>query len=832
MRSRLHINRSRRFFLFLTAIFSFTIILFSNNSIYASRLYFDENGNLVFVATDGKDTSGVKYRTIGWVLKRYDLPMEAPGQQYTIIQKRVGGNSYTDPNNPNIIISVLKSDRNEILNAIGRVSNEWKNQLIDYGGDVYIDSVMTVVVNDVELGAVGKNGELSGEVYCKYEEFAVARPWGDPPSLRQYYDMVVEYPPQVEVPQQTVSVSRQNISYTSPVINTVVLGSNKENFEIYDISRAIPGGESIYAKGSISSFFYEAKLSLVRGTISVPVKVSTTYILKWKDYYGNDKQETRIVDRYYVVRRDFEYYQNNNTNMYTISSIKIANEALEDGEIVKRTWINTGKAQTIYGDVMSHISVDAESLTVDGGTKILISDTYIKPAIPTEDYQRMAEQTVKELNVKSDRIVVGNITLLSDEICKKKGKAPIYFTPTTATIYITDIKLSKLARNKLYDSLCSLVYKNTSSNDEKTASKTTTGIKIHTPIVCEGAVIEDKSNNQEITPVENTIVAGCEFEIYTACTGKHSDYKGYGVGNYEKYLGRSEICFPFEVERNGVLYEKMTWIDLSEGKQFTLPYDVNIGKYEIIYRNYAINAKDNDTLGSEYSNAANNGYFAYSVEMVHVTGRIYDFTVNNEYKVKDLVFCEENQENEIEFTMLVAGDYNEGDMVRVEYEYDYYLDGQKLPVKVYVVENRDGISKGELRLADEYSQVSICEGEEEGQNLTKIKDTITLGNEVYIFPKDIEITGAKDIVKNYSEALEGGVLTVTMDITVYRENEPFISYINEENCKNGYCNMWQKEGFHYNQMLGNERVELKDGEAICFFGERKEFLDYRVVGTH
>ena len=89
-----------------------------------------------------------------------------------------------------------------------------------------------------------------------------------------------------------------------------------------------------------------------------------------------------------------------------------------------------------------------------------------------------------------------------------------------------------------------------------------------------------------------------------------------------------------------------------------------------------------------------------------------------------------------------------------------------------------------------------------------------------------------DIVKNYSEALEGGVLTVTMDITVYRENEPFISYINEENCKNGYCNMWQKEGFHYNQMLGNERVELKDGEAICFFGERKEFLDYRVVGTH
>ena len=276
----------------------------------------------------------------------------------------------------------------------------------------------------------------------------------------------------------------------------------------------------------------------------------------------------------------------------------------------------------------------------------------------------------------------------------------------------------------------------------------------------------------------------------------------------------------------------MTWIDFSEGKQFTLPYDVNIGKYEIIYRNYAINAKDNDTLGSEYSNAANNGYFAYSVEMVHVTGRIYDFTVNNEYKVKDLVFCEENQENEIEFTMLVAGDYNEGDMVRVEYEYDYYLDGQKLPVKVYVVENRDGISKGELRLADEYSQVSICEGEEEGQNLTKIKDTITLGNEVYIFPKDIEITGAKDIVKNYSEALEGGVLTVTMDITVYRENEPFISYINEENCKNGYCNMWQKEGFHYNQMLGNERVELKDGEAICFFGERKEFLDYRVVGTH
>lgn len=49
---------------------------------------------------DKKATSAIIYRTIGWVIKRYDMPINARGQQYAIIPVSNNVKYRDDPNNP------------------------------------------------------------------------------------------------------------------------------------------------------------------------------------------------------------------------------------------------------------------------------------------------------------------------------------------------------------------------------------------------------------------------------------------------------------------------------------------------------------------------------------------------------------------------------------------------------------------------------------------------------------------------------------------------------------------------------------------------------------
>lgn len=807
--------------------------LFCSTTIYAdSRLYFDEDGNLMFVSKSGKDYTGVKYRTIGWILKRYNLPLDAPGQQYVIIPKRTGGNAESDPLDPDMLICYFKSDRNEILSAIGSVSSEWKNQLLSYGGDIYIDSVMTVVMYGLEMGSVSDTGELSGEVYCTFEGIAGARPWGDPQSLGQYYNLIVEYPAQLDIPKQTVKYNKTYSTYKSSVVNNLKLASNERGNEIYDISKAVPSGESLYIEGTISNYCYETKVALVKGTLSVPVKVTTTYVLKWKGYDGTTKQELREVTRYYLIDRDFQYYEADNVEVYGINELLVTNKCFNNGNFSKKYSGSVTLKTTKYSDVMSHIIVNTNASSVHSGTKTIISDSFLKPAIPDEDYSNLAEKQITGLSVKSDKIVIGNNILLSDERSENKGKSPIYFNPPLSSIYVKGIVINNTAGNSTYPSSCTIKYKNISSDSKISTGKLIENVKVHTPIVCYAAVLEDKSNNQEVTPVPNTIVLGCTFDINMGCSGFHSSNKGYGNRNYSKYIGKSQIKFPFKVEKNGVIYDGNVWIDVNEKDSFILPYEVLLGDYEAEVRNYAINYISGDSTGGEGANTNANEYFAYSKIDIHVTGRLFDFTLQKENKVADLVVDISNSESEIEFSLVAAGDYKDEDYVRINYIYSYYSRGERIPVNVYVINGRDGISGGYLEKKKEYEDIYFRDSVEISKNLVELGGKLKLGEEVYIFPKEIEINSIKDIVKNYGKRLDGGYLLLGFDSYIYKDEKPYVSYINEENSKRGYCNMWKKEGFNYIQDINEGSVELMSGDGICYFGKVKGFYDFKVVGTH
>lgn len=511
--------------LFLSILLLFTVSLTTMNTLAESRLYFDEDGSLIFIARSGKDHTGIKYRTIGWVLRRYDLPLNASGQQYVIIPKRTYGNATPDPINPEILICCFKSDSSEILNAIGKVSMEWKNQLVNYGGDVYIDSVMTVVVYGTEMGKVGDNGELSGEVYCTYEGIANAKPWGAKEELKQYYDLVVEYPAKKQSTQQTIEVTRKEQAYKSPQVNSLLLGSNKKGEEIFDVDKAIPSGEKLYLDGKISNFLYDLRTNFVKGTIKIPIKVTTTYLLKWKGINGEDKQERRTVARVYTFTMPVSYYELISVNGYEANKLILNNNAI--GAYEKGVAGKAVISKNIYGAANNHITANVKKYTIHSGTKTITSKGVLKPSIPEENYEALAKSQIESVSVKSDKLIINNNYVLRDTVCNQNGKAPIYFNPPTSNIYIENIGLNATARNGVYSTKVNVKYKNTTSNAYITNSQDINSVSVYTPVVCNGKIGTDKAYNQELKPVENTIVLGSAFKI--------------DIGAYGFQIGRASV---------------------------------------------------------------------------------------------------------------------------------------------------------------------------------------------------------------------------------------------------------------------------------------------------
>ena len=118
--------------------------------LYHESLKFDSNGNLLITTRDKKASSSVRYRTIGWIVKRAQTGSGA--RQYIRVKPEQSSESRTDPSDPNYTFNYFKCDRTLIFAKIGAVSKEWQKDLYKNGGIVYLDAIMTVVENGEALG--------------------------------------------------------------------------------------------------------------------------------------------------------------------------------------------------------------------------------------------------------------------------------------------------------------------------------------------------------------------------------------------------------------------------------------------------------------------------------------------------------------------------------------------------------------------------------------------------------------------------------------------------------------------------------------------------------
>ena len=826
----------------------------------ADELYFDEDGNLYFSTRDKKAAGSVRYLTIGWIIKRYDMPLDAPGQQYVIVTKKQYKPNEPDPDDSRYVWSYFWSDKDEILNAVKSVSQEWYNILTGYGDDVYIDSVMTVVESGKELGTLSVGGQYTGEVYFDYEGIAGARGWASPESLKAYYDMKVEFPQIVKKTERHVEViKREEVAFNSSQYMSFILGDGSYGNEAYNITDGIPSGKTLYVKGIASSTQAVLKLTKVTAQLTECIEVPVVYLLRWQDYYGKNQNTTRTIYRYYEVTREFTYYEAGGMEIYDLSSIYIEGDVFENGgytESIKSAGSSMKYGSVVYGDVEAHIDHYDMKTTNTIGTIILTGENGMRPLIPDADYSEIAESFLGDVYVKNDKVTIDGATVLSDEVCLKNGEEPkVVLHASTVNVYCQNLGIAKDTPNGQYDDCyVELTYKN-ADEDILTEDYELGDVTVHTPVYCSATSYTDKSLNQAVCPSAYDVVLGEYMTIAFNDFGMHRAIKGYGLGSYTGYVGARQVCCPFKVEYNGVVYEADTWITVEEyNVKLRVMEDNGEGDYTIYVRNMAYNGLTDmdDKLTEENANLSIDSFGAWEAVGVRIIGKLHNLELEymgNIYNAPQMPVDVTQAESELEseskepsdeeenkandtcrLSFETVGDIAEADTVEIKYSY-YHEDenGVLTPVDVYGVSDRnylDGVITGKYVESETFAWDS-CEiaGNEDDKRLRWSTD-ICLYDELLVVPQgttqeDIQAAVRENRMQDICHS--AGSVIVCVDIVSYKAGVPYLSYINEENAKNGYCNMWLWEGGTQSYPYGAV-IKIELGDYM--------YYDYEVSGTH
>ena len=819
----------------ILAIFGMSPIVAKANE----ELYFDKYGNLYYITREKKASGSVKYYTIGWIIKRYDMPINVSGQQYVIVTKSNYRPDEVDPNDSKYVYCYYKSDKDEILNAVKSVSKEWYNSLEKYGETVYIDSVMTVLEKGVQQGQLYAGGKYTGEVYFDYEGIANARGWASPESLRVNFNMSVEFPALYRPMSTSITViNREDIEVSNALFMSEENGSKE-----FDIESGIPSGEKLYVQSNVSKGIYSIKLKKVTGEMKIDVQIPVKYILKWTDYYGVKKEETRVVNRYYTVKRTFCYYEYVGYSEKKLAGIKLSSDLLkedviidydqeENSSLTEGTVIYDGVALHVLGYELGDASIIAPV--------VITGNTYLKPKIPEADYSAWAEKLVEPLMVRSDKVVVDGEVILSNEIKRGNACEPTKsFLVENAMLVAEDISIDKEVSNgEDYIIHGEYIFEDSVGEQSTYTMSGLTAVDVHTPVVCNENIIIEKKYNQAVEPQPRDVVLGSEMAVVFNDFGMHRDIKGYGIRSYTPYIKKRQVRCGFDVVYRGIRYEAGTWIDISS---YYVVLDVcednREGTYNVELRSVAHNAPDiyDEGLIQLGANMELSSYGATAVQQVRLIGKIEKFSI--EYGPQKMyatnmplkISLDDNKEvlkKDYTLSIETVGDIGASDYLEVHYDY-YVKDevGNYHPVWVYQVDNRDiihGENLVKLPEVDIWGRDAVCLEGNKGVWERKISmPTEIMVVDVGTTIEDVRQAILEDRVKDI--LINPVSIYVAAEFVRYKDGEAYISYINEENAKKGYCNMWLSEGGTAEKPYG-VFLELGVSDRV--------YYDYEVSGTH
>lgn len=561
----------RGWFIFIVTILLYVgsnlskVYAYTDSSLYEEKLFFDEEGNLIMTTHDKKATTDIKYQTIGWIIKRYDMPVSAEGQQYVIISMDENVEYKDDTNDNAYMYCYYYGNKEKIANAINSCSTEWKNLLYKYGDYVYIDEIMTVVDNGNILGGLNSNGTSYGEVYYDYGGISEAREWASKENLKTHFDKQVYFPQQITEKYFGYSytvLSELRRSHT-PSYSTQIGQGNKYS-STYNIEDGIPTGSNIYINGYGDRYGYDISFKKVSVNLRLPVKLVIHYTLKWTAYDGSIRTEEKDIISWYYVNRQGSYYVLEDIDIDYLSGVVLDNYALEDGSITKNIYgCNPTVKKIHFTEYYNHIiSPDYKDVYyIDGGTISQYEKRGIKPNIPDINRQSVVESFIGQCEVMNDYLSIDNLVVLDNYPAKKEAPEPLNGVYSgKKEIYFTNIKIPHSKINSI-DNITTgfLKYKDyNNSNITKYGIAGLKKISIHTPVCISG----DVEGSAE------------RFYILVDFTGEHRDIKGYRYNNYSNMCDKVYIKFSEDVYKNGEKILKDSWIELNSKDEYSINKDV------------------------------------------------------------------------------------------------------------------------------------------------------------------------------------------------------------------------------------------------------------------
>lgn len=837
---------------------------------YRECLEFDKDGNLIMTTRDLKATSNTTYRTIGWTIKRYDMPIGAPGQKHAVIRLRECDvvRQRDDPDDPRYVFCYFYGDKDEIWDAIGRADSEWQSQLKNYGDTVYIDDISTVCVNGNPLGSLNDNsGNISGEVYFTYEGISNARAWASPESLRTHFDKNVTFPAIVKVKKYYSEESIvNNRQYNSSMKKNVHIGQGEKGKSVYRISDGVPTGEDVYIDGMISKYQYNISLEEIKLKAHIPVKINTVYHLNWVDYYGVTHTEDKTAVRYYIVNRSSTYWKITALDFKYLDNLDVHNYSFSAGH---QSISSTYRPKIINKDIHGEKDIDKEvTVYTDGGN--LNGSEGRKPSIPDANQQSIADKSVGKIDTRNDYLKIDNITIL-DNSNKQFDNSFMskLISESEFSFYSKGHSIPHSKKNGLnYESYALANYVDYHNNKKSPVRiDNVNSVSILTPTVCHGVISNSRLYNQQITPTNDisTLIIGMNFKAGVNTYGEHRDFLGYGKRDYAETTEKKQVCFPFDVYGNNRLITQGTWIDVDTLSQFYLPIGVPEGIYDIRYRALSSNYKAEEKAEYMSQHNANMEYSSYCATdsvSVHVLGRLYGLSItDNQYVVgkrdcngkangreKVLPYVNDYSTDIIPLKVTTIGNlHNSKDNISINVKYYMYNQGKREEVSVYYASMKDDswitLNKMCNNICIDSSSRTYC-GEQCDygcSDKTRMKKGMQLWSgsikvpaELYVF-NDSTLRGDSERLRtDYVAAnrVRSGNIIINFDIETVSNGNHILSYINNKNYSAGYCNMWKTEGGRELISIQSKRIKLLDGDAIIcpLGGDYKE--DYRVVGTH
>lgn len=882
--------------LLLACLFCPRLVAADETDLYHESLKFDSKGNLLMTTRDKKAGGAVRYKTIGWTLKR------TPGASGSTASARLkleqNGASIADPTDPDYIFTYFKCDKLLIFAKIGDASLQWQRELYQNGGVIYMDAIMTVVENGRARGYMDEDGVLHGEVYTTAAGIMNARDWADAQTLKTHFNKAVSFPPLPDMIQEGEGEDeeeRVKISYGKEEYkncNTVRIQATPKEAPEFDVEKGIPTGEDVFVSGQLQKFYYDGVLVHCYGTVAVPVEIAVTYAYLIETEKGASVDT--FISRYtYYVNRSYSYYKIEKLKLYALSWISVENEALPVSPLEYGDLYTPDLAMVCDRD--EYMMVPTYGTTAYGG------NISYGESITDEELQEIAEKTVENVWVRNDSLCIDGEVILDGAYAQEAAPEPVKQQGRRLQAFQSeDMAISHRKRNDSYDTYAVAAYREVLG--ERLAKHTVKHVNpviVHTPVACKGGITDDIAHNQEVVPTSHfSLVLGRSFTVGISTAGTHKDQPGYGTRDYKTYTAIRQIRFPFEVYDGSTRYKKDVWIQLpADQKTFYLPVGVHEGDYQIRYRTIAKNAaamRGGIDQNGYLANRELSDYGAYDELTVTVIGRMYDLAVTDivDYpRWRSVFYHADGSKNGYAFW--VGKNNLEGDAFSMRREEGIFpvLPGDhpfnpsaravglgyrvKLQIKTigemrgeedrivwiptYYYVSRDGSKRQQVRLyrKKDLSEVSVplvltamnrrfiaVEAKNVSDPAMRAQSVQVWEGEYQLSP-DLHLVDAGIDLDAYIRQhggrigqrdpvfLRDGYLLVQFEVRSVSSNAVHLSYANTQNAGRGYCNMWRLQGFSYERAdCMGNRFVFVDGDCLLFDTKYSLHGDYESWGTH